>query len=71
MLKTTLAPVFSSPFYWREVQIDQMKDNGVTDYQREKCRIWDIFLKRVLERLAHGLDVRCERVKHELCGLSH
>ena len=61
MLKTTLASVFSSALYGRGVQIDQMKENGVTDDHEEKGRMWDMFLKRIPETFARGLDVRCER----------
>lgn len=59
MLKTTLASVFSSPFSGRGVQIKQVRDSDVTDCHKEK--VWGCILKRVLERFAHGLDVRCER----------
>lgn len=51
--------MFSSPFYKKEIQVGQMKDNGVADHHREKCKIWDMVF--LLERFAHGLDVKCER----------
>lgn len=54
-----MASVFSSHLLRKGVQIDQMRDNGVTDYHGQKCRIWDVFFKTVLERFTHGLDVRC------------
>lgn len=48
-----------------------MRDNGVTDYHGQKCRIWDVFFKTVLERFTHGLDVRCGGKSQEWTGLSH